>query len=82
MVRVPENAHLARTPRGPEDVITPGHPLLLGVHEAAKTLGVSAWTVRDLVRGGHLPRVKLPCGGGKLLVRFADLIALVNQCVA
>jgi excisionase family DNA binding protein len=39
-----------------------GGSRLLSLQEAARYLGVSSWTVRDLVANGTLPRVTLPGG--------------------
>ena len=36
-------------------------PRLLDLHAAGRYLGLSYWTIRDLVFGGALPTVKLPC---------------------
>lgn len=35
-------------------------PRLISMKEAASYLGVSFWTVREWVLGGHLPSVRLP----------------------
>lgn len=85
-LRTPRNPQLARAPESAENGQTPALPhheadgsRLIGVRDAGAFLGVSAWTVRDLIRAGHLPRVVLPLGGRKVLVRLADLVALVNR---
>ena len=56
---------------------------LLDVDSAAAYLGVSAWTIRDLDAGGHLPRVRLPLPGGKELRRLlydrTDLDRLIER---
>ena len=61
----------------------PVTPRLLDVDGAAAYLGVSAWTIRDLDAGGHLPRVRLPLPGGKELRRLlydrTDLDRLVDR---
>ena len=47
-------------------------PRLVDVSAAADYLGVSVWTVRDLVKRGSLPRVELP-GIRRVLVDQTDL---------
>ena len=63
---------LVRTTSGPADA-----PRLLDVEGAAGYLGVSAWTVRDLVERGSLSRVALP-GVRRLLFDRCDLDRLVE----
>jgi excisionase family DNA binding protein len=63
---------LVRTTSGPVDA-----PRLLDVEGAAGYLGVSAWTVRDLVERGSLSRVALP-GVRRLLFDRCDLDRLVD----
>src|SRR5262245_44906532 len=63
---------LVRTTSGPVDA-----PRLLDVEGAASYLGVSAWTVRDLVERGSLSRVALP-GVRRLLFDRCDLDRLVE----
>jgi len=63
---------LVRRPSGPVDV-----PRLLDVEAAASYLGVSPWTVRDLVEHGSLSRVALP-GVRRLLFDRCDLDRLVE----
>ena len=69
--RVPEAS--ARTPDGPR---------LLDVTRAGRYLGVSSWTIRDLVSAGRLPRVRLPLAGDRecrrLLVDVRDLDRLIE----
>jgi hypothetical protein len=36
-------------------------PRLLDLHNAARYMSLSYWTVRDLVNTGQLPTVKVPC---------------------
>jgi hypothetical protein len=36
-------------------------PRLLDLHNAARYMSLSYWTVRDLVNAGQLPAVKVPC---------------------
>lgn len=55
---------------------------LLGLKAAAEYLGVSYWTLRDLVHSGALPRVRLTVGDHRdlrrVLVDRADLDRLVE----
>ena len=53
-------------------------PRLLDVEGAAGYLGVSAWTVRDLVERGSLSRVALP-GVRRLLFDRCDLDRLIEM---
>lgn len=56
---------------------------LLSLDAAADYLGVSYWTVRDLVASGTIPRVRLPVGGARdlrrVLVDRVDLDRLVER---
>jgi excisionase family DNA binding protein len=63
---------LVPTTNGPVD-----GPRLLDVAAAAEYLGVSAWTVRDLVERGSLARVALP-GVRRLLFDRYDLDRLIE----
>lgn len=61
-------------------------PRLLDLKAAATYLGLSYWTVRDLVLAGRLPSVKIPCprsGDGRtirrVLVDRHDLDAFIEQ---
>jgi len=63
---------LVPTPSGPVD-----GPRLLDVAAAAEYLGVSRWTVRDLVERGSLARVALP-GVRRLLFDRCDLDMLIE----
>jgi excisionase family DNA binding protein len=61
-------------------------PRLLDLKAAATYLGLSYWTVRDLVIAGRLPSVKIPCprsGDGRsirrILVDRHDLDAFIEQ---
>jgi len=49
----------------------------VGIAVASRYLGVSAWTVRDLIERGTLPRVALP-GVRRVLVDQRDLDRLVD----
>jgi len=60
----------------PLDPRTSG-PRLIDVATAAGYLGVSPWTVRDLIDRGSLPRVALP-GVRRVLVDQRDLDRLVD----
>jgi hypothetical protein len=55
---------------------------LLDLTQTAQYLGISAWTVRDLVANGTLQRVSIPLAGGrelrKLLFDRGDLDRLVD----
>jgi excisionase family DNA binding protein len=56
---------------------------LLSLKDAAAYLGLSYWTLRDLVNAGTLRAVKLPLGAGRDLRRILldrrDLDALVER---
>jgi len=56
---------------------------LLDVQAAGTYLGVSAWTIRDLVANGTLRRVAIPMPGGRdmrrVLVDREDLDRLIAQ---
>jgi excisionase family DNA binding protein len=43
---------------------------LLSIQGAAAYLGLSPWTVRDLIDSGTIPRVRLPLGGARDLRRI------------
>lgn len=45
-------------------------PRLLGIEDAARYLGISPWTVRDLVAGGQLRPVRLSLTAGKPVRRL------------
>src|SRR4030095_4343150 len=64
---------LVRRTSGPVDA-----PRLLDVEAAADYLGVSVWTVRDLVERGSLSRVALP-GVRRLLFDRCDLDRLIEM---
>ena len=51
-------------------------PRLLSQHEAAHYLGISYWTVRDLMFRRKLPFVKM---GRRILVDRSDLDAYVDR---
>jgi hypothetical protein len=58
-------------------------PRLLGIGQAAAYLGLSPWTVRDLVAAGRLHPVRIPLSQGRevrrLLIDRLELDALVDQ---
>jgi hypothetical protein len=61
-------------------------PRVLNVREGAKYLGISYWSLRDLVINGHVPAVRLLCPRSangrimrRLLVDRRDLDALITR---
>jgi hypothetical protein len=62
--------------------VTPVAPRLLNLHDAALYLGVSEWTVRGLVDGGILKRVRIPLRNQgelrKLLFDLDELDRLID----
>ena len=61
-------------------------PRVLNLRDGAKYLGISYWSLRDLVIGGHVPVVRLPCPRSpngrimrRLLVDRRDLDALIDR---
>ena len=68
--------------RGSVPEVCPLTPRLLDVVGAAKYLGVSLWTIRDLDAAGHLARVRLPLGVKEIrrvLYDRADLDLLIDR---
>lgn len=70
----------------PDKTQQPAGPRLLDLKAAAIYLGLSYWTVRDLVIAGRLPSVKIPCprsGDGRtirrILVDRHDLDDFIDQ---
>jgi len=63
--------------------VTAIEPRLLSLEDAARYLGVSPWTVRELEWSGVLPRVRIPLGNGKelrkLLFDREDLNRLIDR---
>jgi len=63
--------------------VTPIHPRLLDLEGAAQYLGVSSWTIRSLLDGGKLHRVRLPGEDGKeirkVLIDRNDLDHFIDQ---
>jgi excisionase family DNA binding protein len=51
-------------------------PRLLSQHEAARYLGISYWTIRDLVFRREIPPVKI---GRRILVDRMDLDAYLDR---
>jgi excisionase family DNA binding protein len=51
-------------------------PLLFSIVDAAKSLGVSHWTVRRLIADGQLPKVRI---GSRVLLRASDLSEFVKE---
>jgi len=77
----PERSHVAVTPpaevravqraqAGASDATSNALPRLLGVEAAGRYLGVSTWTVRDLVAGRQLHPVRLALPSGKAVRRL------------
>jgi predicted site-specific integrase-resolvase len=60
-------------------------PLCVDVREAARMLGVSAWTVREYVATGALPTVKMPSTKGaesrsrRVLIAVEDLKTFIGR---
>ncbi len=52
-------------------------PLVLSLHDAARYLGMSEWTIRDMEHSGLLPRIRVPLPNNgelrKLLFAREDL---------
>jgi len=66
---------VAITSTTPQDGRTDG-PRLVDVAAAAERLGISPWTVRDLIERRALPHVELP-GVRRVLVDVRDIERLV-----
>jgi len=71
----------AISPLQAEDV-----PRVLNLRAGAAYLGISYWSLRDLVLAGHVPAVRLPCPRARdgrmmrrLLVDRRDLDALIER---
>ncbi len=61
-------------------------PRVLNLRDGAKYLGISYWSLRDLVINGHVPAVRFPCpasGNGRIMRRMLvdrrDLDALIDR---
>ena len=65
-----------------QEAFAPMRPRLLDVHATAIYLGVSQWTVRDILAGGILSRVRVPLPNHrelrKLLFDRNDLDRLIE----
>ena len=77
-----ERPTAARTSGAAVPTVCPLRPRLLDIRGAAQFLGISTWTVRDLLAAGRLARVRLPLEGDrecrKVLVAVEDLDRLVE----
>jgi excisionase family DNA binding protein len=51
-------------------------PLLFSISDAAKSLGVSHWTVRHLLRTRQLSRVRI---GSRVLISAAELNRFIKE---
>ena len=63
-----------------------GGPRVLDLRTGARYLGISYWSLRELVLNGHVPAVRLPCPRTtngrimrRLLVDRRDLDALIER---
>lgn len=56
-------------------VVVQAPPLLVGVPEAGRMLGLSPKSVQRMIRSGELVSVLAGPGGGRRLLRVADLAA-------
>ena len=70
-----EGARDYRSPASPS-VLPAVRPRLLGIRDAAAYLGLSHWTLRDLVWRGDLAEVRI---GRRLLFDQKDLDALIER---
>jgi hypothetical protein len=75
------NAGLEAAQQPPEEA-----PRVLNLRAGAKYLGISYWSLRDLVLAGHVPAVRLPCPRARdgrmmrrMLVDRRDLDALIER---
>ena len=86
-MKMPDTQSKSRPTKGTTDVERdPPIARLLDLKAAGRYLGVSYWTVRDLVFGGLIPSVKIPCprtNDGRtirrLLVDRRDLDAFIEK---
>jgi excisionase family DNA binding protein len=76
-------AEKAGKARRAEESLSAASGRLLSVEAAAVYLGVSPWTIRDLLHAGTLARVRLPLGGERdlrrILVDRLELDALIER---
>ena len=60
-----------------------GEQRLMGANDAAKYLGLSYWTLRELIWSGTIPLVQLPNKNGgrlrRILVDKGDLDRLIEE---
>lgn len=68
----------AATSTAPKTKAVPSAKRLLSVKAAAAELGVSAWTLRDLIGAGQLPVVKFP-GVRRIFIDRKDLDELIDR---
>jgi hypothetical protein len=61
-------------------------PRLLDLRAGAKYIGISYWSLRELVLSGHVPAIRLPCPQGRsgrimrrVLVDRRDLDDLIER---
>jgi len=59
----------------PTAVSFQNRPLLLNVHDAANRLGISKWTIYELMHHGRLPSVKIQ---SRRFIANVDLEAFVD----
>jgi excisionase family DNA binding protein len=64
------------SPPAPEPEPTDPEPRMLGIPDAAKTLGIGRTFIRKLIRTGALPAVKI---GSRTLIRQVDIDAYVKS---
>ena len=63
------------------EAVTPIHPRLLDLEGCARYLGVSVWTIRDMVDTGKLRRVRLPLEGEKVLRKVLFDVRDLDQLI-
>ena len=68
----------AESPKSPQETI--GEPLLLGMGDSAKLLGISRCTLWRLIKAGRLEKVEIYNNAYRL--RRSDLLDLVNARTA
>jgi len=69
--------------RAPDAVSAAPGARLFSDEQAATYMGLSTWTVRDLIHAGTLSRVRLPLGSGadlrRILLDRLELDALIER---
>lgn len=55
----------------------PGQARLVNVKQAGSYLGVSPWTIREMVWRGEIPEIRI---GRRLLFDLRDLDRLIERC--